>query len=125
MSEIHQSCMNEASVKVVEPIVGFETDGFLEFSKGVVDLVQHHHAVASVGKILGVFVVKTDSSAEVVHCLLVMSGSHKSIASVGMVLCMGGATVTGWGRLEMCDSLAKVFDGEFCIQFVFVLVISF
>lgn len=88
MGKVHESGVHEASVEVVETVVGFQTNCFLEFCESVVDLVEHHHAVTSVCIVLRVFIVETDCSTEVIHCLLVVSDRHKGITSISVIFCM-------------------------------------
>jgi hypothetical protein len=97
VSEIHESGMDEAAIEIIESIVGFETDGFFELCKGVVDLVEHHHAISSVGVVLRIFVVEANGSAEVIHRFLVMSSCHEGVSSVGVIFGVGGAFVIGRG----------------------------
>ena len=89
--------MDQSSIEVVESIVGFEADSFFELCKRVVDLVEHHHAVASIGVILWVFIIESNRSSEVIHGLLIVTGGHKGVASVRMVLGMGRTFIVGWG----------------------------
>ena len=70
--------MDEAAVEVIEAVVGFKRDGFFKFSQGVVDLVEHHHAVTPVRVVLCVFVIEPDGSAEIVHGLLVVPNAMKA-----------------------------------------------
>lgn len=97
VGKVHQPCMDQSSIEVVESIVGFEADSFFELCKRVVDLVEHHHAVASIGVILWVFIIESNRSSEVIHGLLIVTGGHKGVASVRMVLGMGRTFIVGWG----------------------------
>lgn len=96
VSVVHKSCVNKSAVKVIEAVIGFQGDGFFELSQGIIDLVEHHHAVASVCVVLGVFVIKTDSRAEIIHRFLVVSDSHESLASLRVIFSVSGAFVGVW-----------------------------
>ena len=77
--------MHQAAIEVIEAIIGFETDSFFELCKGVVDLVEHHHAVSPIGIVLRIFVIEANGSSEVIHCLLVVSSCHEGIPSIGVI----------------------------------------
>lgn len=115
--------MDEAPIEVVEAVVWLKTDGLFELCECVVDLVEHHHAVTSIGVVLGVLVIEANSRAKVIHCLLVVSGGHEGVATVSVVLGMGGALVVGRCGLKACDGLAKLLDGSLSVCFILLLVI--
>ena len=89
MRVVHKPCVDEAAVEVIEAVVGFKRDGFFKFSQGVVDLVEHHHAVTPVRVVLCVFVIEPDGSAEIVHGLLVVPNGHEGLSSLGVVFGVG------------------------------------
>lgn len=117
--------MDEAAIEIIESIVGLEADGFLELCKCIVDLVEHHHAISSVGVVLGIFVVEANGSAEVIHRFLVMSSCHEGIASVGVIFGVGGAFIIGGGGLQAGDGLAKLLDCSLCVSFILFLIVLF
>jgi len=88
VGEVHQSGVHQTAVEVVETIVGFQGYCFLEFCEGVVDLVEHHHAVASVCVVLWVFIVKANRSTEIIHGFLVVADRHKCVTSISMIFGM-------------------------------------
>lgn len=96
MGEVHESGVDEASVEVVEAIVWFQGDCFFEFCESVVDLVEHHHAIASVCIVLWVFIVKSDCSTEIIHGFLVVSDCHKGISSISMIFGVSRALIISW-----------------------------
>lgn len=97
MGKVHKPCVNQPSIEVVESVVWLETDCFFKLCKRIVDLVEHHHAVASIGVILWVFIIESNRCSEVIHGLLIVSSGHKGIASISMVLGMGRSFIIGWG----------------------------
>ncbi len=97
VGKVHQPCMDQPSVEVIEPVVGLEADGLLELCEGVVDLVEHHHAVAPIGVVLRVLIIEPDCSSEIIHGLLVVPGGHEGVAPVRVVFGVGGALVVGGG----------------------------
>ena len=123
VGEIHESGVNQAAIEIVETVVGSKVDGFFELGQGVVDLVQHHHAVASVGVVLGLLVVKSDSCTEVIHGFLIVADSHEGISSVRVILCMGSSFVTGWSTLEAGNSLTEFLNGHFRILSLFMQIV--
>lgn len=88
LSEVHQSSQDESPIEIVETIVRFHGDGFVELSKRIVYLVEHHHAVTSVGIVLCILLVKTNGSPKIVHRFLVVSNRHESLSSFTVVLRM-------------------------------------
>lgn len=95
VGKVHQSCVYKTSIEVVESIIGFEADSFFELCKRIVDLVEHHHAVASIGIVLRIFIIESNRSSKVIHRLLIVSGSHEGVASIRMVLGMSGPLIIG------------------------------
>lgn len=95
--EVHEAGVDQSAVEVVEPVGWFHGDGFVKFSQGIVDLVEHHHTVASVGVVLGVVAVEPDGSAKVVHGFLVVSDGHEGFSSFRVVLGVSGAFVVVGG----------------------------
>jgi len=64
----------------------FHRDGFMELGESVIDLVEHHHAVAPVGIVLSILFVEADGSPKVIHGLLVVPNRHKSLPPFRVVL---------------------------------------
>lgn len=81
-SEVHKTSVNQSPVKVIKPILWFHGNCFMKLSQSVIDLVKHHHAVASVRIVLWIICIESDSSSEVVHCFLIMAYSHKGLSSL-------------------------------------------
>ena len=88
MGEVHEPGVYEPAVEVVEAIAGFDAYRFLELCEGIVYLVEHHHAIASVSIVLCILIVKADGCTKVVHGLLVVTDGHKGITSVSVIFCM-------------------------------------
>lgn len=86
VSEVHESGVDETTIEVVKAIVRLKTNGLLELRESVINLVEHHHAVAPIRVVLWVFVIETNSRAEVVHCFLVVTSRHECITTIGMIL---------------------------------------
>lgn len=78
--------MDESPVEVVEAIVGFHGDGFFELCQGVIDLIEHHHTVASIGIVLWIFLIKANGSSEIIHGFLIVPSGHEGISSISMIL---------------------------------------
>ena len=89
VGKVHEPGMHQSSVEVIKSIVGFQTDCLLELGQSIVDLIEHHHAVSSIGVVLWIFVIEADGCSEVVHGLLVVADSHEGVASVCMVFSVG------------------------------------
>lgn len=88
MSKVHESSMYKSTIEVIKAIVRLQTYGLFELSKGVIDLIEHHHAVAPICVVLRIFVIEADSCAKVIHGLLVVTGGHESIASISVIFCV-------------------------------------
>lgn len=123
VGKVHQSRVNKASIEVVESIIGLETDSFFKLCKCVVDLVEHHHAVASIGVVLRIFIIESNRSAEVIHGLLVVPSSHEGVTSICMVLGMSGPLIIGRSGLKTGNGLTELLDGSLCISLILLLVV--
>lgn len=120
--KVHKPGMHEPSIEMVKPIIGFQSDCFFKFGEGIVDLVEHHHAVASIGVVLGLLVVESDGRTEVVHCFLVVSDCHERIAAVCVVFSVDRPFVACWSALQTGDGLAEFLDGSLSVLFLLFLV---
>lgn len=87
--KIHEPGVHEASVEVVETILRLHRDRLMELGEGVVNLVEHHHAVAAVRIILRIISVEADSRSEVVHGFLVVPDRHEGLSPFRVVSSMG------------------------------------
>jgi hypothetical protein len=56
---------------------------------------------------------------------LIVSGSHKSVASVCMILSMSGTFVVGWRWLQTCNGFTEFLNRCLGISFVFFFVVFF
>lgn len=110
--------MDKPPVEVVKAILRFHRYGLVELSQGVVDLVEHHHAIASIGIVLSVVAIKSDSRSKIVHSLLVMSDGHKGLSSFGVVASVGGSFIAVGRRLQTGDGLTKLLNRVLCISFI-------
>lgn len=120
--EVHKSGMHETTIEMIQTVIWFEDNGLLELGKCIIDLVEHHHAIAPVRVVLCLLIIKPDSSAEIIHCLLVVPDCHEGIATICMVLSMDGALITGGCTLQACDGLTEFLDGCFSILLLLLLV---
>jgi len=120
VSVVHKSGVNQPSIEVIKAIIRFQRDGLFELSQGIIDLVEHHHAIAPICIVLRVFVIESDRCAEIVHSFLVVADCHKGLASFGVVAGVGDAFVSVGCGLQIGDGFAEALYGLFSIGFVFV-----
>lgn len=86
-------------------------------------MVEHHHAVTSIGVVLRIFIIESNRSSKVIHGLLIVSGSHEGVASIRMVLGMSGPLIVGRSRLQTGNGLTELLDGSLCISLILLLVV--
>ena len=109
--------MDKSSIKVKQSVSWLQRNCFFKFSQGIVNLVQHHHAVTPVSIILRVLIIKSDCCSEIIHGLLILADSHKSVTPISVIFGMGGTFVAGGCTLETGNCLTKFLDGDLCIFF--------
>lgn len=115
--------MHQSSIEVIETIMRFHWYCFMKLSQGIVDLVQHHHTISSVGVVLSIISVKTNSCSEIVHCLLIVTNSHESLPSFWVISSMRWSLIVIRSRLQAGDSLTKLLNGIFSISFIFLFCV--
>lgn len=93
LAKVHESGIYESSIEIVETVCWLEGDGLLELSESIIYLVEHHHAVTSVGIVLCLLVIESDCSPEIIHGFLIMSYCHKGIPPICVVFRMNRSFV--------------------------------
>lgn len=123
--KVHQSCMHQTTIEIIYSIIWFEFDRLLKLGQGVINLIQHHHTVASIRIVLRLVFVKSYGRTKIIHSFLIVTDCHKSGTSVSVILCMCGPLIAWWSRLQTCDGLRKRLDGWLCKLFVLLFIVPF
>lgn len=115
--------MNQSSIEIIKAIIRFKTNSFLKLGKSIINLIEHHHTIASISIVLWIFIIKSYSSSKIIHCFLIMSSCHKSITSVCMIFSVCGTFIISWCRLKASNSFTEFLDCRLCVSFILFFVI--